>query len=443
MTTVLLVENNPTITKIISRHLEQEGCEVLTATDGLAALNIIDRSKPDILFTDIIMPKVSGDQLCRIIRRNERLKDLFIAVHSSTAIESKTQILDIDADIYIAKGSKSSLKKHVYHVLDQYKKGVRRSKEVIGSRTLFPREITTELLNARKHFQTIFDNIAEAVVELDETGQIIQANKATEKLLGKDSLSLLSSDFTNFISGSERNDVKKWISGLRKGQSAKYSSSYENPPIINNRKIFLNMVSVEEQDKLFIIVILQDITRQKNTEEKLAEALDKVSKLANHDPLTGLPNLRLASERLLSAISMAKRKKMKAAIMFIDLDGFKNVNDSYGHDIGDKLLRMVADRLVGSLRETDTVARIGGDEFLVVQTEVQHRIAAANVAEKIVSKLAKPFLLKQKEICVGVSIGISIYPEHGEESRVLIKKADDAMYYTKRLGKNNYTFTPD
>ncbi len=572
MYTVLVVENNPTILKLILHHLEMEGCEVLTAIDGLIALNILYKRIPDILFTDIIMPKVSGDQLCRIIRRNDQLKDLYIAVHSSTTLEDHQQILDIDADVYIAKGPKANLKNHVRHVLEQYKKGIRRAQEVIGADSLFPREITRELLLARKHYQAIFNNVAEAVVELDETGQIIQANKATQKLLEKDTLSLLSSNFADFITGPKKDDIANWINRVNEDESTRYSSSYENPLEVNNRKILLNMVSVNEQDKLFIIVILQDITHQKETEaklaktllefnavidtidygvllmdsdlrarivnqafrdmweipeelssssptmrelmehtkhnylfdsqeisfdeyidrrteavlkgatgptelrkkngqvllyqcvvlpdngrmltyfditglkrteEKLAEALEKVSNLANHDPLTGLPNLRLASERLLRAISMAKRKSMKAAIMFIDLDGFKDVNDSHGHAIGNKLLRMVADRLVSSLRETDTVARIGGDEFLVIQTEVNHRFAAANVAEKIVGKIAEPFLLEGKEIIIGASIGISIFPEHGKDSRTLIKKADDAMYHTKRIGKNNYTFTPE
>ena len=104
---------------------------------------------------------------------------------------------------------------------------------------------------------------------------------------------------------------------------------------------------------------------------------------------------------------------------------------------------MVAERLVESLREADTVARIGGDEFLVIQTEVPHRFAAANVAEKIVKNISETFLVDNIEINIGASIGIAVYPENGHESRVLMKKADDAMYYTKRIGKNNYTFTPN
>ncbi len=129
--------------------------------------------------------------------------------------------------------------------------------------------------------------------------------------------------------------------------------------------------------------------------------------------------------------------------MFIDLDGFKEINDNHGHDIGDEVLKLAAKRLQESLREADTVARIGGDEFLVIQTEVSHRFAAANVAEKIVKNISEPMEVEGLQLSIGASIGISIYPDNGEDTRVLMKKADDAMYYTKRIGKNSYTFTPD
>lgn len=570
---VLVVENNKTVLKLLCHHLEAEGCTVTTAPDGLAALLQLDNSIPDIVFTDIIMPKVSGDQLCRIIRNDSRLKDLFIAVHSSTSLEDNRNILDLDADIYIAKGPNHGLKEHVHHVLKQYKKGIRRNLATIGGEMLHPREITRELLLARKHSQAIFDNIAEAVLEMDCQGKIIQVNLATEKLLQRETMAILSRKFTSFLEGSEKQGVIDWIENGIKAGVKLFSSSYDDPLIVNNRKILLNLVAIKEYDNYFIIGILQDITSQKNTEEKLArtldelyavadtidygivfmdenlktrivnqayrdlwhipesvtdsrpslrelieyirdtsdlynclpsemdayidqrvseakrgaispteirrkdgkvlqyqcvvlqdggrlltyyditnlkntekkleEVLEKVSNLANHDPLTELPNLRLAQERLYSALALAKRKGWMAAIMFIDLDGFKEVNDSHGHGIGDKVLKVVADRLQSGLRKSDTVARIGGDEFLVIQNEVPHRFAVANVAEKIVKSVSEPIVIDGMEITIGASIGIAIYPENGEDSRVLMKKADDAMYYTKRIGKNNYTFTPN
>jgi len=129
--------------------------------------------------------------------------------------------------------------------------------------------------------------------------------------------------------------------------------------------------------------------------------------------------------------------------MFIDLDGFKNVNDSFGHETGDRILKMTAERLLKTVRKSDTVARIGGDEFLVIQTEVDDKAAAAHVAGKIVQQLSVPFDLDGNEIKIGASIGIAMYPAHGDNSRELIKKADDAMYRTKSLGKMGYSFAQD
>jgi len=127
--------------------------------------------------------------------------------------------------------------------------------------------------------------------------------------------------------------------------------------------------------------------------------------------------------------------------MFIDLDGFKRMNDLHGHNFGDKVLKKVADKLVGSLRQSDSVARIGGDEFLIILTDFRHRSNIAKVAEKIILNISEPFLQDDKEIHVGASIGIAIFPEDGDNSKILLKKADDAMYFSKRKEKNSYSFS--
>ena len=441
MLKVLVVENNPVILKIISSHLEKEGCEVLTAIDGLAALNILDSIRPDILFIDLIMPRVSGDQLCGIIRRDNYLKDIFIAVHSATILEYEQQMIDIGADVYIAKGPKINLKAHVLHVLKQYKNGIRRSQEIRGREGFFAREITKELLLVRKHYHTIFNSIAEAVVEMDDTGQIVQANLASVRILRKEAHLILSSNLKDYISGPGAEDAVNWINQAGRSQSQKFTSSYDNPLLVKNRKILLNMVAIKEDEDIFIIGILQDISQQKKTEEELEKALAKVSTLANHDPLTGLPNLRLAKENLTNSISLSKRRSWTTAVMFIDLDDFKRVNDLHGHDFGDKVLKKVADKLVGSLRQSESVARIGGDEFLIILTDIGHRSNIAKVAEKIILNISEPFLQDDQEIHVGASIGIAIFPEDGDNSKILLKKADDAMYFSKRKEKNSYSFS--
>jgi diguanylate cyclase (GGDEF)-like protein len=139
---------------------------------------------------------------------------------------------------------------------------------------------------------------------------------------------------------------------------------------------------------------------------------------------------------------MSKRKGWQVAVMFIDLDGFKKVNDVYGHVAGDMVLKMVARRLLKIVREADTVARIGGDEFLILQTEVNDHATVVHVVDKILQQLAAPFDLVGNEIKIGASIGIAIYPTHGDNIDLLIQKADNAMYQTKSHGKQSYTFAP-
>jgi len=184
--------------------------------------------------------------------------------------------------------------------------------------------------------------------------------------------------------------------------------------------------------------LLMSGTHQDITERKEAE--QKIKHMATHDALTGLPSLRLAKDRLLMAIHMAKRDKKISAVMFIDLDSFKAVNDNYGHDAGDALLKEVAKRFLGCVRGTDTVARIGGDEFLVILTGLNNSNNASQIAEKLVQIVHQPFVFKGNQLTVGASIGISLFPTNGEDVEHLIKQADEAMYRIKNSDKNGYIF---
>jgi diguanylate cyclase (GGDEF)-like protein/PAS domain S-box-containing protein len=182
-----------------------------------------------------------------------------------------------------------------------------------------------------------------------------------------------------------------------------------------------------------ILGVSRDITERKKTEEQIQH-------LATHDLLTDLPSMRLANDRLSVALNMARRYKKAVAVMFIDLDGFKDVNDELGHDAGDYVLKQVAQRMLSCVRETDTVARVGGDEFLIIATEINAPENVAQIAEKVIHLVSQPIILNGRQAVVSASIGIALFPDDGTNMDQLIKKADEAMYKVKKAGKNGFCF---
>jgi len=220
------------------------------------------------------------------------------------------------------------------------------------------------------------------------------------------------------------------------------------------------------------IGVLQDITAQKNAEQEIIEARDTLEHqvvertrelantvkqlqveieerekitaelqfLANHDALTGLPSLRLCKDRLDQSLAEARRKHQTSAVMFLDLDGFKAINDRHGHELGDSVLRATAERITEEIRETDTVARIGGDEFVIILSSLPESDIAKRIAASLVDSIACQLNVDGIDIAVSASIGISLYPENGVTAEELIRSADQAMYRVKRQGKNSFGF---
>ena len=194
--------------------------------------------------------------------------------------------------------------------------------------------------------------------------------------------------------------------------------------------VLASYMQLEYRHEHAILGWFYDISDRKTMEEQ-------VRHLAHYDQLTGLPNRSLLTDRLQQALTSAKRDNAHLALMFIDLDKFKPINDTLGHDVGDQLLREVAQRIQDCLRESDTVARIGGDEFIVLLPKIESRQDASGVAEKIRYALNQPFELADRSLSISSSTGIALYPEHGNEENELIKNADTAMYHAKASGRDN------
>ncbi len=198
------------------------------------------------------------------------------------------------------------------------------------------------------------------------------------------------------------------------------------------KKLLKKQHSASESRKMFQAV-LRELNGNGLSEEKILF-------MATHDALTSLPNRILFDDRLTVELARTKRSKKKLAVMLIDLDRFKNVNDAMGHSSGDKLLKLVGKRLIKGMRKSDTVARMGGDEFLLLLPELSRVEAMIKIVQKILDSLRGPFLMNGHKIYITASIGVSVFPKDGSVPNTLIKKADMAMYRVKEQGRNNYCF---
>lgn len=202
---------------------------------------------------------------------------------------------------------------------------------------------------------------------------------------------------------------------------------------IGRRTLLLNARQIEREvgKERIILLAIEDITERKKYEEKIQQ-------MAFHDSLTGLPNRKLFSDRLGIVLAQARRNKKKVGIVMLDLDNFKDVNDTLGHDVGDTLLKAVAERLSVILRKSDTVARFGGDEFVLIFPDMEVIEEAIQVVQKIIDRFHKPFLIDTHQLVVTTSIGIAVYPNDGMDEEILMKNADIAMYQAKQAGRARY-----
>jgi len=181
------------------------------------------------------------------------------------------------------------------------------------------------------------------------------------------------------------------------------------------------------------VIVFHDVSAARAIRQRMAH-------LAHHDFLTDLPNRMMLSDRIANAIALARRHGKQPAVLFLDLDGFKHINDSLGHPFGDQLLQSVAQRLVACVRSSDTVSRLGGDEFVVLLSEIERPGDAALSAQKMLLALSAPHRIAEKELRITASMGISIYPKDGGDAETLIRRADTAMYCVKSNGRNSYEF---
>ncbi len=195
----------------------------------------------------------------------------------------------------------------------------------------------------------------------------------------------------------------------------------------------LSMLFDDNNQPVGMIGYTIDVTERKADQENLRHQ-------AYHDILTGLPNRWLLQDRIGQAIAIANRENQHGALMFLDLDRFKKINDTLGHEFGDEVLLVVANRLSNMVREGDTLARLGGDEFVLLLSNLKNLVEASDIAKRVLDEIKQPLQVRERDIHLGASIGIAGYPEHGDDAETLLKHADFAMYRAKEKGGDNYQY---
>jgi diguanylate cyclase (GGDEF)-like protein/PAS domain S-box-containing protein len=287
----------------------------------------------------------------------------------------------------------------------------------------------TERKAHEARFRLLFERNLAGVFRSTMDGHILECNDAMARIFGfernAEMLSVVALDL--YV---EQQDRERYLQKLREQRSLTNfelrMKRRDGTPIW-----VLENVTLLEHDVIEGTII--DITDRKTAHEQIEWQ-------AYHDALTGLPNRLLFRDRITMALAHARRSGRSSAVMFLDLDQFKLVNDTLGHTIGDGLLQAVANRLVNCVRAEDTVARMGGDEFTILLSDVGDRRAAATVAQKVLDSIGQPLVVEQHELFATTSIGISVFPDDGSDAETLLKNADRAMYRAKELGRNNFQF---
>jgi diguanylate cyclase (GGDEF)-like protein/PAS domain S-box-containing protein len=296
------------------------------------------------------------------------------------------------------------------------------------------------LREAKEKYQAIFEDAVVGIFQASPQGKLLNINRAFATMHGYESPEQLLAE----VSAGGRPNL------IDPAQLKEWSEALENHGVIRGAEVEVQcrdgahkwaMVNVRATRNADGAVVVHDGTVEDITERKLAQ--QQVNYLAYYDALTGLPNRMLLRDRLNTAVAAARRRGCGAALLFLDLDRFKIINDSLGHSVGDLLLQQVANRLKNEIRQEDTVARVGGDEFLIVLTSAESVDEVTGIATRIVESVMGQFTIQGHSLNITCSLGISMFPEHGEDGETLIKNADAAMYSAKEQGCNAFCFFTD
>lgn len=433
---ILLIEDiQETLTN--SQALLEASYEIELVSSEQEAIKVLGQESYDLILLNINQAEFNKSEVIKFI--NDAEIDIYVIVMSTVA-----DLTTVRRAFHAGAGDFIKMPYEVEDLHDAIRQALdtREQEKSLAS-------LRKKLERSEKLHRFMIESSPDMIFIVDKNGFFAFVNDRAEEILGYRKDELLDEYFTSIVDPQYYDKAEHCFREKREGARA-----MENIGIWLNCKkgthlelgknkiaIELTSLGVYEYDesasehKQFsgTYVVARDIT------ERL-EAEKLIHYQAYHDLLTGLPNRVLFMDRLENAIRRARREKEGLAIMFFDLDRFKIVNDSLGHSVGDELLKQVSRRLKIALRESDTLARFGGDEFIVLLSDITSAEVAQKIGEKVHSAVNEPFQIDDQEIFITASIGISLYPQDGEDAEALIKNSDTAMYHTKERGKNAYSF---
>jgi len=433
---VLVVDDQPRMLQSLEQLMVSSGYNVITALGGQLATEQLLEHDVDIMLLDLKMPGFSGHQVMDFVEEHQ-INTTVVVVSGETCFDAMSQVLRSRAYDYIRK---PYVPEDLLHTVEN----------ALNARQL---ECQNQIINDRltrseKLHRYLVNSSPDIVYMLDHEGRFTFVNDRIVELLGYRREELLGMHYRDLIyigdaelagyvfSARMVDDTSPRNVELRfkcrdADRPPRYFENKTIPIELQSSDIFEGVQTIESF--VGIYGVARDISERKEAERT-------INFQAYHDLLTRLPNRALFKDRLNLAVAQAKRTGHEMAVMFLDLDRFKLVNDTLGHIYGDELLQQVSQNLQDCLRDGDTLARFGGDEFTLLMPEVKGRDDATVVAKKIIERLRQPFLIEGHEIYVTISVGIAMYPQDGASMDSLVKNADIAMYHIKGHGKNDYQF---
>jgi diguanylate cyclase (GGDEF)-like protein/PAS domain S-box-containing protein len=427
---ILIVDDEIQNRRLLAVLLGPEGYSTSCASSGEEALAAVNAAAPDLILLDLMMPGIDGCEVASILKANPATAHIpIIMVTALVERSARLAGLDAGAEEFLTKPvDRAELWLRVRNLLRLKAFGDLESHSIHLEQQVQAR--TVEL----QRFRTAMDATADAIMLVSgRTLRFIEVNATACSMLGYTREELLAMS-PSVLDGSDPEQLaSKYAAIVASGADTVYNECEIQRKDGTQVHVEIHRQAMRSDNDWVIVAVVRDITARKDADRRL-------NHLAHHDPLTSLPNRMLFYATLRKTLEIAIDSDWKAAVLFVDLDNFKNVNDTLGHVIGDELLIQCSERLTKCVRIRDTVGRLGGDEFALILVSPKGQQAAALVASKIGAALRAPFLLHGHEVHISASVGIAVYPDDGNDPDTLIKYADSAMYRAKQAGRDTYRF---